>query len=209
MFIEDLYDFITFLKNQGQARYFTPEEVTDALNRAVLDVYYREYKLFEETGEISDALSPFKILTDINISTDKFLLPDKYRHITSHKAYDPDNSNKFYKINMITDGEWDEKTLSSLAPPTNSYPVMRRIKEGWEVKPDTIKKINISYIKNPDKAVYGYNIVNNRFVFDETKSTDVEFPEFVHNELIAQTLKYLGVVLNDALLIQFKQFQAA
>ena len=204
MFIEALYNFILFLKNQGQSRYYTPEEVIDALNRAVMDVYENHYRIFQQTQKITDELRVFMVDEDVDIDSGFFSLPELYRHMTNMSAY---KSTDEVPSTQLTEGEWVKKKGSSYLPATTDYPFHRIFSDKVEVLPNTVSKVRMYYIKKPTKAVYAYTMVNGRPVFDEANSTDVEFPEFVHNHLVVQTLKYLGVPLKDAVLMQFEQLQ--
>lgn len=213
MFVDKLYNFIVFLKNQGQSRYFTPEEVQDALNRAIMDKYENDYAEFETSQKLSDALSAFKRELDVSKADDRFKFPEKYRHLTDLGCYNTEDEE--IEAVMLTDGEFLKKKNSSFLPPTEEYPFYRTASwnessvyvRGVEAIPDTISKVKMYYLKEPDEAVYAYTMVNDRPVFDEGNSVDPEFPEFVHNHLIVQTLKYLGVPLKDNVLMTFENIQ--
>ena len=86
MFIETLVDFINLLKNQGQARYFNPEDIIASFNRAQLDLFREYYKQFEDTQEISDSLMPFKVDKTYATPAEINPLPTDYAHITQFNA---------------------------------------------------------------------------------------------------------------------------
>lgn len=86
MFIETLVDFVNLLKNQGQARYFSPEDIIASFNRSQLDLFREYFKLFEDTQEISDSLMPFKVDKTYGTPAITNPLPGEYAHITQFNA---------------------------------------------------------------------------------------------------------------------------
>ncbi len=111
MFIEDLHDFINLLKNQGQARYYSPEDIDLALNRAQLDLFREYYKLFEDTQEISDSLMPFKKSFIYNVPADSQSLPSDYAHLTYASTV---IDGQEYPARIAKDNEWNARELSDL-----------------------------------------------------------------------------------------------
>jgi len=211
MFIQKLYEFITWLKNQGQARYFPPEEVIDALNRAVLDKYKTDWRFYEQKNELTDTLGVFMRFPTLTKQGDYFVLPEDYRHTINHEAINPTDSEKTFKLLEKTTGEWVDVKLSKLLPADYEVGYFRRYKvdSEWrvDVLPSDVEQIIYYYLKEPVQAVYAYDIVNGRPEYKEQGSVDVEMPTFVHNDLIVQTLKYLGIVLGDGDLMSFEQVQ--
>jgi hypothetical protein len=206
MFVGDIYRFVEFLRNQGQSRKYAPEEIQDALNRAVLDKYNYEFGRFEQTGRVTDSLQPFK--RDSLIATPgagKFNLPDDYGHYTNIFVVAGDDE---YPVEfVVSDDEWGEfKRSDGLLTPTLDYAVANFANGQVRVLPATAAAIRLWYLKLPTDSIIAYNVQNNRPVFTETGSVDPEFPQYDHNALVVQTLKYLGVELRDELLSTFDQF---
>lgn len=111
MFIEELHDFINLLKNQGQARYFNPEDIDAALNRSQLDLYREYYKLFEDTQEISDSLLPFKMSHTYNTPANSQSLPSDYAHLTNVSGI---IDGQEYPGLIVSDDKWNIRELSAL-----------------------------------------------------------------------------------------------
>jgi hypothetical protein len=111
MFIENLIDFINLLKNQGQARYFNPDEIISALNRSQLDLFREYYKLFEDTREISDSLIPFKESIDYTPPTSSETLPSNYIHLINFSAI---IGGQEYPGKIVSDEHWSSRELSNI-----------------------------------------------------------------------------------------------
>ena len=211
MFVEDLYDFTIFLRNQGQSRWFPPEEVIAALNRAQIDEYNQEFKKFEVNSEVTDALQPFKKDDIITKDNGKFSLPVDYYHYTNISSITKDGEDitgEYPAAGIVPDDEWLEwKRTDGLLTPAIKYPVFRIAGGNVDHLPDILAHIRLYYLRSVKKAVYAYLIENGGVVFKEEGSEDPLFPETEHNFLIVQTLKYLGVPLRDELLMAFGKIQ--
>ncbi len=109
MFIELLVAFINLLKNQGQARYYNPEDIMAAFNRAQLDLFREYYKLFEKTQEISDSLLPFKIDHTIAVVAAINQLPPDYSHLTQFSVL---IGVQEYSGKIVSDELWNVRELS-------------------------------------------------------------------------------------------------
>lgn len=111
MFIEDLHEFINLLKNQGQARYYNPEDIDMALNRAQLDLFREYYKMFEDTQEISDSLIPFKKEFTYAAPASTQSLPADYAHLTYASTV---IGGQEYPAKIVGDQHWNARELSNL-----------------------------------------------------------------------------------------------
>lgn len=219
MLIDKIYDFIRFLKNQGQSQYFSPEEVIGlAFNRASLDLFIDEHREFESNGRIGDNLRNFKVETDITKNVDdKFLLPtgEETPPIPLYFAKtnigslvtegDPPVESE-YRGRFFTDGEWIDANTSSLLPPEDKNMQARIANLEIKVKPDTLTKIRLYYLTKPVEAVYAYDTVLGKITFKEDGSVDPDWPITAHGPLIMRTIKYLGITLSDQVLIYAEDF---
>ena len=209
MFVEDLFDFTVFLKNQGQSRWFPPEEVIAALNRAQIDKYNQEFKKFESNGEVTDSMQPFKKNKIIIRDNDQFILPDDYYNHTNIASIVKEESvivGEYPAADIVSDDEWLEwKRIDSLLTPSTEYPVFRLAGGYIDYLPITLNFVKLYYLRSIVKAVYNYNIVDGGIVFNSALSVDPIFSEKDHNILVVQTLKYLGVQLRDNMATAFDQ----
>jgi len=217
MFVEGLYNFIMFLKNQGQSQWFSPEEIMAALNRGQIDKYNSEYKHFEKTQEITDSFRPFQKAAQVDFADDKWALPGDYFHATNISSLidtienegeeDETTITTEYKGKLYTVGEWLDAKQSTLLPP-DIYHIKSRVINGeLEVVPVTgVLKVRLYYLKSFVDAVFAYDMNDNKITFKEQGSKDPEWPQLEHNDLVWRTLKYLGIPLHDEMFIQAESF---
>lgn len=231
MIINEIHSFVKFLKNQGQNIYHTPEEIDDAINRASLDLFRQEIKVFEREQILTDTLRPFKAREVYSSAGSLYDLPEDYIMATnvSHMYSNTierseadastfcDNSlngdtatasTNEKEIDIITDSDWVKRMDNLIVGPTEKSPIARIFNNNFEVKPNTVIPI-LYYLKEPVKAKWAYTISEDgrSYIFDEGNSTDLEWTTISHSEIIEKSLGYLGVAVRDQVLMQYEQFQ--
>lgn len=204
MFIKTLYDFISFLKNQGQARYYNPEEVFRAFNIVSGAFYAEALPQWQLNSDVTAWLKPFHKRSTINQETDKTFLfpPDYYRESNLWYLLDDEETT----IDIINEAEWPGRANNKVVGPDAEYPIANVTGDKILVRPKTITTIELSYfIKHPD-VVFNYTVLAGRNIqFDETGSVDTIWPKEAHSQLVDRTLTYLGVPLKDQAMLTFKR----
>lgn len=233
MLIDEIHTFIEFLKNQGQNIYHSPEQIDDAINRASLDLFRQEEKVFERSQIITDTLRPFKVKKSDYTGTSPFALPEGYIRATNvshvYKSNDvistedesvfcdsvlntDPNTNDVVgiekEIDLITDGDWVKRQDSVIVGPTDRNPIARVYGSSLEVLPSTVVPV-LYYLKEPIKAVWAYTISEDgrSFVFNESASVDLEWSLISHNEIIEKAVSSLGFAVRDQVMMQYESFQ--
>lgn len=234
MLINEVHKFILFLKNQGQNKYHTPEQLDEVIHRASLDLLRQEQKKFEEDQINTDTIGFFKVRKDdFNVSNDgKYDVPDDYYRMTNLsfvKALSANNrgdgvycdpkfennssepsglSSAEIHIDLLEDGDWINRQTSRVLKVTEDNPISRLYSGRFEVLPVSVKPI-LYYLRYPVKPKWAYTISTDErsFIFDEGNSTDIDWPESSISELIEKAMSIIGIPLKDNILVQFEQFQ--
>ncbi len=236
MLINNIHIFVKFLKNQGQNIYHTPEQIDDAINRAALDLFRQEEKIFEAQQIITDTLGAMKVrLAFTNDVSGVYSLPLDYVRATN-LAFDIDSitetliltpetftfcdptftettsstllSNLEHPIDLLVDSDWINRQKSKFLPPEESNPIARIFGRSLQILPKTITPI-LYYLKTPTKAKFAFTVSGDGFstIFDAANSIDLDFPEISHNEIVEKTISLLGISVRDNILTQFEQIQ--
>lgn len=207
MYIERIFSFINSVKNQGQNKYFTPNEVMNAFNEASISLFREKIKVYGIDKLNGDYFKNFEEesgpleLTGTTVKTCD--LPSGYAYGTDFVAIAASLEAPVYLLN---DSEWNERKRSALLPAESEYPIGRIKRNKLEILPITCTHALISYIRYPVDAVYAYNLSadNRSYVFSESGSVDTDWPPIAHGELIAKTCRILGVALHDTWLVQYE-----
>lgn len=94
---------------------------------------------------------------------------------------------------------------SPLTRPTESFPQYLWENERIIIYPQSINDVNdvkVSYIRRPLDIVWGYNQVGNAYIYDAASSVWPELDSTEQVNFILKVLMYMGVIVNDPLIIQ-------
>jgi hypothetical protein len=120
--------------------------------------------------------------------------------------------------------EYDEEKLeyilkSNLSKPTEDNPVAF-LDDEIMVFPDSIKKINVRYYKQPEglnastgartvsTPTFGFTTTNNKEVYQASTSVDFELPEHYVPEIVEEMARLIGVTLRDANIYNYAETQS-
>ena len=98
-----------------------------------------------------------------------------------------------------------EINKSPLTRPTTSFPIYLWENERIIVYPQTITSvddINISYIRRPQDVVWSYTQNGNAYIYNSVSSVWPELDSTEQVNFILKVLMYMGIVVNDPLIIQ-------
>ena len=68
-----------------------------------------------------------------------------------------------------------------------------------------ISNVNLSYLSQPPKPVWGYTIVNKRPVFDANTSVDLLWSDVCINDIVIRAMSYVGISIKDNEIISYSQ----
>lgn len=209
MNINEAYTFLNFISNKNQSGTVTPSQFNQMATQAQLEFVEKDFKHFQETQEITDALGVFsKQLKTSVASTGKLTFPSDYLHLTSVRHYYVFGSGgKEVSVEEVENAEYGERTQSEVVPPTLRFPIFTEYDTFMQFEPKNIGLVTMDYLRVPANPVWGFTLVNSRPVYDANTSVDWELPVQCHNELIFMMASYLGINLRENELIQYAELQ--
>jgi len=105
----------------------------------------------------------------------------------------------------IQKNDFLQANKSPLTRPTESFPQYLWEQERITIYPQSINdvdKITISYIKKPQDVVWGYTQTGNAYIYNATLSVWPELDATEQVNFILKILLYMGIVVNDPMIIQ-------
>lgn len=200
MTTQEMYTTILTLTNEGQGGYHSPAEIVNALNMGSTDKFNEEKRMFEDTGFISDNLRNFKVSADVTLTTGIGTLPTDYSYRTN--ASNNDNGRS---VDIVNESEWINRINDPINPPSAKYGICA-IRSNVQVLPTSIASIKLYYLKKPTAMALSYTVNGNGDV-SISGSTNTNWPDDCHDDLILRALPYLGVPLSNEILIKFKSIK--
>jgi len=217
--INDVWLFVGFVANKVQSGGYSASEFNNACQVVAIELFNvkvglpEEYKpgapfprqAYDVTQKITDDLAPF-INPNVPIARNNngyFPKPADYYAYSSlcyNYVVNSDNCNDNPTsiqrvIEMVTDGELRIRLENSIIPPDLRYPVARLTLAGFDIYPKQIKNVMLTYLKAPVPPVYGYDVINDEYVYNPNTSTQLDFPATLHTEFAMRVVRYLGINL--------------
>lgn len=165
---------------------------------------------FEITQKLTDDISKFKVTMGENglgylpINNNGIAkIPLDYAHASS-MLYPTGNSKKpFRLIEILDDDKYGTRESASLTKPTKKNPVCNFQSGYIRFLPNNLTRAKFTYLRYPLKPnlVVTVNEDDDR-VFDETASTNFEWPETVHPDIVNMIAYIVSNKMKDQVLLQ-------
>lgn len=209
-FIEDIHNLYNLLAGKNIATKQPPERVDQVFWEITIGIFNDHYDHYVKTQKISDYLLPFKRKAEISLTNGVAPLPPDYEHVRLVETEAGEN------VPVIEDKFWPGRARRKLDPPTATKPICRienSIAETpvrqIQLVPSTVPKVFLYYFKTPAKAVYAYEKVGNRYVYNEAGSVDSEFSPLLFPQIAMKLLSRFGINLREQQLIQYAETMKA
>jgi len=160
---------------------------------------------YEVTQKMKDDLRSCKEIESIPVdSLGEMILPDDYIHVTDIAFIKIANqccgtpplvSRK--TVERIDDDKWNERVDNSIKTPSKDFPVCNFLKDRIRIEPRDINTVEFSYLREPNKPIWGYTIVGGVEKYDSTSSTDFDWNYILFTDVAKLVLGYLSINLRD------------
>lgn len=204
MTIKDLHDNLRLMIPEGDGRYFAPANLDNFIHLAVMDLFNQDYKIFEESQRITETLAFFRASSAIPIAASVGSLPSNLMFISKLLCTKIGSVVVERGATLITNQFANDLFISEAFGPTENDIYIERIAGAIQVRPATVTEITVTYLRKPTKAVFGYTTSIDGFskVYNVGSSTQIDFPEQAHPEIMNKALRYIGVGMKQPALVQ-------
>lgn len=218
MTIEEFHNSLRELINIGQAQYYPPESIDVWINDAISDKFRKAYKHFEASQKITDTLGFYKAVStalELDVASQAAIPADLF-HVTNIEAVMTDGAK--VGCELVTDSEFLIRKNSKAFAPSLIYPICRligtskievypiQIVDQQVVTTEGATHVILYYLREPLKAKYAYEVnpAGTGWIYDESGSTDVDWPTIDHPLIRDTALVYAGIALRDQALVGSK-----
>lgn len=235
MTLMEIYNFIKFIGDKDfNGNYFQPAEFNSAIQAANIDLFKKvsgipeEYQpgtpLARECLEVNqkaiDELRHFKShIFDQAVASGYFALPGDFLYHDScsykyQRNVDGSPESLYRPVEILREDQAADRLGNWIKRPTTKHPiaVYRRIDASNDrlyIYPDTINAVDFHYYRMPVQPVFAYTIVNDAPVYNPGSSTEFEWLEIKHMDLVRILLSHLGIHLGHEMLVQYAEQQKA
>jgi hypothetical protein len=207
MFIQKIHTLFALLEGKNLATTRPPEEIDAALEMVLQDLFNKYLDHYVKTKKIETYLLPFKKIGEITLNNSgSGDLPGDYALYEQVWLTD-----RTTKVTMIPNDFWHSRRNRKLGAPSATTPIAKLEVLGASVPSITVypvpadKKVSMDYFKKIATPRYGYTISGTRYVFDESTSVDVEFPQGLYPDIMNRLLQSFGITLREGQLFEMME----
>lgn len=227
--INEVKQLVDYISRKNNSATLNPEQFNLILHRAQMTKFMELYGnpmdyqvgnpvpkiAYEVTQKISDDLRAFKKQPNVILDRSGHLaLPSDYVHLISLRYKTGTNVDgvvvpKYVDIKIIDEDKEYYRLGSGIVAPTKKFPIGVLKSDYVQIYPTNITTVQLSYLSQPPKPVWGYTMINNRPVFNAATSVDLLWPDVVINDIVILALSYVGISIKDGDLLNYTQQQKA
>jgi hypothetical protein len=157
----------------------------------------------ENTDALRAFLVPNKNYT-VNTNTGQMTYPSGFVSL-SRIGYFNSVTSRQRPIEEVMDSEVDDRLGNPITAPEKEYPIVCYYNTYLQFYPVDLLNVNMSFMRLPATPVYAVKQLNGIDVYDPDNSTEFEWPERFHSDLLRMLIGYLAISLKDANLTQFNE----
>tara|TARA_R100000995_G_scaffold26151_2_gene11409 strand:- start:4542 stop:5246 length:705 start_codon:yes stop_codon:yes gene_type:complete len=215
--VDTVYQRVLALANKEQRGYITPQEFNLYANQAqmeILEQYFYDINQFgnlpgnsteysDMVGLIDEKLNVLRVTNTYTVNAGVFnisTITNMYKLGSIYNGID--------EIEEINYNEYKLRRKSPLTDPQGSSAAalgnyMYYIQDGnINMHPIISGPIEISYIRKPNKVVWGYVVLNEKALYNAGAAVDFDLHHAEENELVYKILGYAGITLKKPDVIQ-------
>tara|TARA_R110000851_G_scaffold39339_5_gene100156 strand:+ start:119 stop:808 length:690 start_codon:yes stop_codon:yes gene_type:complete len=221
MLLNKVYKAVQQLANKNQVSgILTPAEFNRYAEFAQIELLDESYYNANQQGyefnyEVSENFSTLKKVQSITLSGGQATKPTDYYYYSSALAnYIFNDSGRTTPVEFVRDSEWAERLGSEVNKPSRQFPIMRNMDGFFDVYPQEINNITLTYIKEPIIPWWNYTLSGSTPVFAATggvttnpnagvtagDSSDFEIDDF--EDFVWRICKYMGIETREGDLYQ-------
>jgi hypothetical protein len=219
--VQYLHDFTKDLLAKDQAGWRTTDEFNRMLQAAEQTLFEFYYQQFEQSQKIVDAIVPFLVTTNLNLTNGVSPLPSNYWHratvgyrwIKNQDCGDPiveDIPVDYMQVNEVFD------TLSNpIRKPSLPKKIVRHTFIGKDlyVYPIETKSVIFRYFRQPQYGLYSTTLVSTADGdfenYDANTSTDLEWGQQETQNLANLIMFMSGVEIKDSQVVEYAMAKSA
>ena len=214
--VDKIYQRVLTLANKEQRGYITPQEFNLYANQAqmeILEQYFYDINQFgnlpgnsteysDMVGLIDEKLNILRVISSVQATAgiiDLSTISDMYKLGSLYTGP--------HEIEEINYNEFKLRSKSPLTDPSNTSGSLQNYmyyesNGNINIQPVLTGPVEISYIKIPNKVVWGYVVLNKKALYNAGSSTNFELHHAEENELVYKILGYAGITLKKPDVIQ-------
>jgi hypothetical protein len=154
----------------------------------------------------TEALEPFiEYVHDQVVDVDgRIAYPANFVHYSDIMYLYVIGSNSYYvPVEPVTHAELADRLRNPITSPSDEYPICTFYDTYIQLYPIDLLNVDFTYLRLPATPVYAETVTNGINVYDSGNSTQIEWREKYHPDIIRMILGYLGIPIKDMNLLNY------
>ena len=205
--VDTVYQRVLALANKEQRGYITPQEFNLFANQVQLDMleqYFYDINQFgRQHGNSHEYADMLALLTEkiaaLNVREETLDVNDGILTVPTNTyklgSVFTTIEDRQVEIEEVNYNEYQTMQLGPLTRPTLKRPVYVNRIDGLNIYPNTIEKVDVSYVKQPDQVQWAYVVVNDKALYNDFESVDFELHPAEESELVYKILMLSGIAI--------------
>lgn len=110
-------------------------------------------------------------------------------------------------VEALSEAQYGDRAGNWTKKPTTKNPVYVVRNDGIYIYPASIAVVDFNYYKYPTEPVFAYTQETGYITYDSGSSTEFDWPERLHMDLIRIILGYVGINIREAQLSQYAEIK--
>jgi hypothetical protein len=202
--INQIYNLLRFIVKKQRGQYITITEAMDNLDSGQLDAFGKYFEVYAIDQTVHDALDQFRVYQPFTSAADgSVAYNDDYLHLLAG-AFTVTGST-VNKIRFVQTDEWPDAITSQLRPVTLLKPIALDTSTGFQLYPQSLQIGAYNYMRRPLAPILAVTQVGRTITYDPVNSVQLEWLDVYVNFIMAKTLKYFGINMDEDKIVEFSQ----
>ena len=202
--ISNIIDFYRYIVRKERGVFVTTDQICANLDAGQMDCFEDYFRQYGQTQEIHDAVKPFRVYQPFTTDAAGIItFPSDYLHLLG--TIFTVSGSTVNEVTLYNEDEFLRALNSQLRPVSLSNPIGRDTATGISLFPQSQQTGAYTYLKRPPTPVYGYTQVGRAITYNPATSTQLGWSDAYINNIIARSLFYAGVNMDEQGVTQFAQ----
>lgn len=202
--INDIYNFVLYIVRKERGVFINPTSFNANINAGQLDAVQDWFAPYGQTQNLHDALRPIRVYYQFTSDSSGFVsFPSNYIHLLGQPFTVAGST--VNRIDFVNEDELPFALTSQLRAVSNSYPIAVDTNVGFSIYPQQTQVGFFNYLRLPNAPIFGYTQVGRVITYNVNSSVQIEFLDTYVNNILAKSLKYAGINMNEQQVSQFAE----
>lgn len=206
--INSLYNLAQYILRKERGVFLTVSDFNQNMDAGLLDAVEFWFSGYGADQKLHDAIKPLRVYQPFTSNSGGFVTyPSNYLHLIGSPF--TVSGSTITNGTFINEDEFISANRSQLRPIQNSDPIFVDTATGLSIYPQAAQTGAYWYLRRPVSPLLVVTTVGRAITYDSVNSVQVELLEVYWNNVVARSLKYAGINMDEKGVSDFaNQYQA-